>query len=105
MDIRWFSVLALTLAGLHAQAQTSIDKGDWLIRLGGTIIDPSSSGLFVDATITDPESSEPIGVSGTVTADSDASATFNTGRSSITKESSDRAISCGSAIRAGSRRR
>lgn len=77
MDRRWFTVLVLTLSCVHAQAQTSIDKGDWLIRLGGTIIDPSSSGLFVDATITDPESSEPVGVTGTVTADSDASVTFN----------------------------
>lgn len=58
-----FATIVLTLLGAYAQAQTSIDKGDWLVRVGGTYIDPSSSGLSLgDATIT---------------ADGDASVTFN----------------------------
>lgn len=55
--------VALVLVSTCAQAQTSIDKGDWLIRLGGTYIDPSSSGLNLNGS--------------TLTADGDASVTFN----------------------------
>lgn len=55
--------VALVLVSTCAQAQTSIDKGDWLIRLGGTYIDPSSSGLSLNGS--------------TLTADGDASVTFN----------------------------
>jgi len=58
-----FATIALTLLGAHAQAQTSIDKGDWLVRAGGTYIDPSSSGLSLG--------------NAKLTADGDASVTFN----------------------------
>jgi len=72
-----FATIALTLLSAYAHAQTSIDKGDWLVRAGGTYIDPSSSGLSVSATLIDPESMQPITVDGKVTADGDASVTFN----------------------------
>jgi len=55
--------MALALVGACAQAQTSIDKGDWLIRVGATHIDPSSSGLNLNGS--------------TLKVDSDTSATFN----------------------------
>lgn len=55
--------MALALVGTCAQAQTSIDEGDWLIRLGATYIDPSSSGSNLNGS--------------TLEVDGHAGATFN----------------------------
>ena len=71
----WVSILALL--GAQAHGQTSIDKGDWLIRVGGSYIDPSSSGINLSGTITDPGTGDPLTVNGKLTADGDASVTFN----------------------------
>jgi outer membrane protein len=82
MKRRFLAAIALTLFSANAQSQTSIDKGDWLIRTGATYFDPSSSGLiasftFLDPSPPDPSSPDQITFNGKFTPDDDISVTFN----------------------------